>query len=453
MPDNTKQYTNAEVQAMIKAYEKQKQSLPPEWFLDSKLNELIFAECLRSEYPMVCINQLLYTIDGMPVDIPTLRSHIMEKLTGYVSTDIPKRISRIIETLKIKCHTSMPAPQLDRIHMRNGTLFLNGTFTANTEFSINRIPLDYNPDAPLPETFLKYVHDLLEPVDIQTLQEYMGLCFLPTNKAQKMLMILGNGGEGKSRLGIILNMLFGPKMITGSVQRLETDRFARANLENKLLLYDDDMVMEALPATHNLKTLITLEGNTEVERKGKQSYQAPIYARFFAVGNGSLSALHDRSDGFFRRQLILYARPKESDRIDDPFLTEKIGQEIEGIFLWCLEGLKRLIANDYKFTISDKAKQNLQELMEDSNNILSFMKSSGFIRLEANTHASSRQLYAAYTSWCEANCIKPMSPKTLTSELKQNAAKYGLTYSNNIDAGDGKKVRGFYGIHTIIRTD
>lgn len=141
------------------------------------------------------------------------------------------------------------------------------------------------------------------------------------------------------------------------------------------------------------------------------------------------------------------------DRIDDPFLTEKMRQETESIFLWCLEGLKRLIANDYKFTISDKAKKNLLELMEDSNNILSFMKSSGFIRLEANTHASSRQLYTAYTSWCEANCIKPMSPKTLTSELKQNATKYNLTYSNNIDAGGGKKVRGFYGIHTIIRTD
>ena len=53
MPDNTRQYTDSEVQAMIKAYEKQ--SLPPEWFLDSKLNELIFAECLRSEYPMFCI--------------------------------------------------------------------------------------------------------------------------------------------------------------------------------------------------------------------------------------------------------------------------------------------------------------------------------------------------------------------------------------------------------------
>ena len=38
------------------------------------------------------------------------------------------------------------------------------------------------------------------------------------------------------------------------------------------------------------------------------------------------------------------------DREDDPFLADKLVAEVEGIFLWCLEGLRRLIANNYRFS-------------------------------------------------------------------------------------------------------
>lgn len=73
---------------------------------------------------------------------------------------------------------------------------------------------------------------------------------------------------------------------------------------------------------------------------------------FLAFSNGDLEALYDRSEGFFRRQLILQTKRKPPGREDDPFLSDKLKQEIEGIFLWCLEGLKRLQSNNYKFTVS-----------------------------------------------------------------------------------------------------
>ena len=33
---------------------------------------------------------------------------------------------------------------------------------------------------------------------------------------------------------------------------------------------------------------------------------------------------------------------------------DKLAAEKEGFFLWCLEGLQRLIANDYRFTGSNR---------------------------------------------------------------------------------------------------
>ncbi len=48
---------------------------------------------------------------------------------------------------------------------------------------------------------------LLEADDIVCLQEFMGYCLIPSNRGQKMLLIIGKGGEGKSRIGRILKRI------------------------------------------------------------------------------------------------------------------------------------------------------------------------------------------------------------------------------------------------------
>ena len=85
--------------------------------------------------------------------------------------------------------------QMDRIHVNNGTYFLNGDFTENKEFCLNRLPVNYEMKEAKAERWLKFLSELLEEDDIPTLQEYMGYCLIPSNKAQKLLIILGKGGE------------------------------------------------------------------------------------------------------------------------------------------------------------------------------------------------------------------------------------------------------------------
>ena len=64
-----------------------------------------------------------------------------------------------------------------------------------------------------------------------------------------------------------------------------------------------------------------------------------MYARLLAFSNGDLQALYDRSDGFYRRQLILTTKDKPLSRVDDPDIAEKMAAEVEGILLWAFEGL------------------------------------------------------------------------------------------------------------------
>ena len=148
-----------------------------------------------------------------------------------------------------------------------------------------------------------------------------------------MMLLIGKGGEGKSRVGLVLRSILGNNMNTSSIQKVETNKFARADLEYKLLMVDDDMKMEALPQTNYIKSIVTLEDKIDLERKSKQSVQGTLYVRFLCFGNGNLNSLYDRSYGFFRRQIVLTTKEKDKNRKDNPFLIEKLRTDKEGIFL------------------------------------------------------------------------------------------------------------------------
>lgn len=423
----------------------------PEWYDGKHVNEVKFCEEFLKSHPMKSVNGTFFTVYGRVTDKDKLRREIHEMLKPLFSTAFGKRVNNLLEALRLEAYAPDLPIQHDRIHVANGTLFLDGTFTPEREFCRNRLPVAYNENAKPPETWLRFLGELLYHEDIPTLQEFMGYCFLPTTKGQKMLMLIGRGGEGKSRIGVVLRALLGANMATGSIAKIESSRFARADLEHELVMLDDDMKLEALSQTNHIKAIVTAELPMDLERKGQQSYQGDLYVRFLGFGNGSLKALYDRSEGFFRRQIILTTKPKDANRVDDPFIAEKMCDEAEGIFLWCLEGLQRLIANDYRFTLSERARENMAEAVSDGNNAVDFMRSEGYIRLKADAAASSRDVYAVYKLWCEDNALNPLSARSLSMHLIENREVYGIEQTNKIYLPGGRRVRGFIGIELLQR--
>lgn len=413
----------------------------------------MFCGAFLNRHPMRCVNGILYDMDGQ-VNEAALRSELYEAVSPYLSSNVAKCIGNLMEAIKISAFTERLPIQTDRTHLNNGTYFIRDRrFTEEKEFCLNRLPVRYNPEAPPPVRWLAFLEELLWPEDIPTLQEFMGYCLIPTNKAQKMLMLVGNGGEGKSRIGRVLRALLGDNMNTCSIQKLACNRFARADQEGKLLMLDDDMKMDALLDTETLKAIITMEDKMDLERKGRQSVQGHLYVRLMGFGNGSLSALYDRSDGFYRRQLVLQVRDRPEDRVDDTSLGDKLRGEAEGILLWSLEGLHRLIDQGYVFTISQRTQRNMEEIRKTDNNVLDFLESTGYIMFEPNTHATTRQLYRAYLRWCEDNADKPLAEKTFGNSLRQSERKWHIAYDKNLDIGHGKRARGYRGVHTLVNVD
>ena len=138
-------------------------------------------------------------------------------------------------------------------------------------------------------------------------------------------------------------------------------------------------------------------------------------ARLLAFSNGDLQALFDRSDGFYRRQLVLTTKEKPAGRVDDPDLAEKMKAEVEGILLWAFEGLQRLAANNFKFTESDRTRGNREAVKRDNNNVYDFLDSDGYVRLKADLSASSKELYEVYQIYCTENNLPALKPRSFSA--------------------------------------
>jgi len=422
----------------------------PSWLDKGSFNEVKFCWAFLERYPMIYVGGSFFTKEGRITDEESIRKEIYEMLNPYICHGLVRKTSNILEILKLEAYVQNLPVHEDRLHVANGTLFINGEFTERKEYCRNRLPVKYNPDALKPITWLRFLSDLLAEDDILTLQEYLGYCLIPTTRGQTMMLLKGNGGEGKSRIGVVMQKMLGSNLKNGSIAKIEHSHFARADLEHQLLMVDDDMKIEALKSTHYLKSLITAEGPMDLERKGEQSYQGDMYVRFLAFSNGDLESLYDHSDGFYRRQLILSVKKKPHDREDDPFLADKLCEEIEGIFLWCLDGLKRLMANNYKFTESIRTKENRTAAKQEANNVLLFLQSEGYIRLKADSTISSADLYSIYTVWCNDNAYKPLAMRTVSMTLKKHADEFGLEHDNHITNRLGKRVNGFWGIEAVM---
>ena len=115
---------------------------------------------------------------------------------------------------------------------------------------------------------------------------------------------------------------------------------------------------------------------------------------------------------------------------------------MEGIFLWAMAGLLRLVKNNFQFTESGRARLNREMVKKDANNIELFLESKGYIVRDPERSISSKDLYAVYCTWCDENAYPPMKRKTFVEYLSANEEKLVIHYTTHLTNSAGREVRG-----------
>ncbi len=415
-----------------------------------KLDESQYIECFAEQQGVKCINGVLYSVNGKMSD-DKAKNIIFNEIKGYIRTNASDKSKKLLEGIKQYCYTEPPTPTLDKIHFKNGTLSKdeNGLFTVwsnEKEFCINRINADYNPNAKAPTKFLDYLKTVYYEDDQRTIQQYCGYCLIPTTILQKALLVIGDGGEGKSVLGAVLNGIFGESNCYNDSISVLQKNFGIANIENKLLFIDDDLSENALTNARTFKNLVTNKTTIAAEKKFIQDNQFKSYARFLIFGNFTLQSLYDISEGFSRRQLVLQAKPKDKSRTDNPFIDREILEsESEGVAKWLVDGLNELIKRSFKIYVSERTQEKSEELKKQQDSVLCFLEECDSFIIKPGLQIHSYTLYQFYQDFCDDNLLTTLKQKTFVSAVKAKGKKKGIEYSTNVNIR-GKRARGFEGI-------
>lgn len=97
-------------------------------------------------------------------------------------------------------------------------------------------------------------------------------------------------------------------------------------------------------------------------------------------------------------------------RVDDLRIAQKFLAEKEQIFVFALEGLRRLLKNNFNFTISAKTRSNIVETGAENCNIICFLSEE--VKISAELKVTSVCVYRAYEEWFCTNGLIALYMKT-----------------------------------------
>ena len=155
-----------------------------------------------------------------------------------------------------------------------------------------------------------------------------------------------------------------------------------------------------------------------MEKKNKNPFSFQPYARLLFSCNSIPKNYGDKSEGFYRRLIIVRFNHSVPEERRDPELLEKFRCEADGIFQFALEGLRRLMQNHFHFSETQANAQELQKYREDSNSVLAFVRDCCTLQMDAEV--GRMEFFARYKAYCDSCGMAPYSQQNFNNELEAN---------------------------------
>jgi putative DNA primase/helicase len=301
---------------------------------------------------------------------------------------------------------------------------------------INKIPHNYDPNSECKE-IMKFLGEVLDEKDIVVLQEFVGYLMFRKYYFKKAAIFVGEPDTGKTTTIDLIVKLIGENNTSGeSLHRIISDKFSAFNLYNKHLNFYDDLPFQDLKITGEFK-VITGGGYVTGEKKFGDKFQFMNYAKLMYAAN-KISAIKDVDDeAYYGRWLIFFFNNtfNASDADTDPYKLEKITapKELEGMIVWALKGLKRLLEKK-SFNYYRTADEN-KKVMERNSNILAAFVQDCLEEKDDNV-ITKENLYEAYSFY-----VKSLGGSRISKEKFGRDIQILCTYIDSRRLTTGKNER------------
>ena len=436
------------IKQYIKEISVQDELLP--YIVNGRIDEVKTATFIIEKHLLIRYNEEFYGYrDGIweRMSQEEVEALIHREIRDYSSNHV---ISEVIQAVKRESLVTSDVVDAKQdtyvIACKNGLLDVRTKKLKKFEpgdYRFQKMNADYIPNAK-PPGFLKVVNDLFsgdkDAIEKKMLlQEIMGYLLIPDyTLVKKMFYFYGpKANNGKSTILDIVYALMGEKYID-SVPLNKLDGFMLKRLAGKHANIVADQDTKTKVPDGVFKQLVGGRDWITADVKYKEAINFKNTARLiFAVNKLPYSQAKDA--GYYTRivtlvfnnKFVVNPDPKDKRQMKaNPERIDKIIEhELDGILIWGLEGLDRLLANQ-KLTIPVSSDESLDEYQKENSSVLLFVDET--CRLGPAYSIDRTELYTKYKDWCEGNGFdKKVNArnfyKTLELELGVEWKKSGNT--------------------------
>jgi putative DNA primase/helicase len=311
---------------------------------------------------------------------------------------------------------------------------MTGTFSPHTpdHLSLVQLPVFYDPTAKCPN-ILRFLAQVLRPKDIFTVLQLFGYCLYGTAKYEKAAMLCGKGDNGKTTLTKLFERFLGDHNVShASLQELNNDRFAIADLHGKLANVCADLKAEKLINTGTFKMLVS--GDTiRAQKKHGQPFSFRNYAKLIFSAN-EIPESNDQTYAYFKRWIILVFDKVFQAENKDTNLIEKLTneEELSGLLNLAIIALNQLI-KDNGFVHIEDVHSIQREYNQNATTVDDFLSTHCRIDLtDRGYYTICRYLYHSYLLHCKYTNKPPVSDNVFGSDLIAKGIKKERRMVNRI---------------------
>lgn len=302
------------------------------------------------------------------------------------------------------------------LNVSNGTLVIKSdgsvVLREHNKDDLFRYTLDYVYDAgaECPQ-WQRFLDRVLPDGQCQLLlAEFIGYCLMPGHAMEKMLLLYGEGLNGKSVTLEVVEALLGSCNVSYlSLSDLTSDEVKRAGFEGKMLNISTESGKDVNP---NVLKQLTSGEHVLIKHLYLDPRETSDYGKLMAAFNVLPRA--ENSFGFFRRLLILPYQVTIPREEIDPQLSSKLQGELSGILNWVLAALPDLMTRR-GFSPCESSEKALEHYRLQSDNVRLFLYEQCEVS-EYTTLAS--ELYTAYRNYCIGSSLKPIGKNKFFERLE-----------------------------------
>lgn len=417
---------------------------------DGKLDATLVAEYVAGDLARGLDGDYYDYINGVyrrDPDLITRRvaAALGSKYSATVERQVAAHLLNI--TIPLVGVTDLPSGYLDYIVLTNGVYrWKEDRLEAHSPLlgALTCLPVLYDRTAECPvfSTWLSQVLGDDEDL-VRHMWEVIGYVLMTGNPLQKIVLLQGEGGNGKGTMLRVIRRLLGTDNYSSlSLHTLVEDRFAAAALYGVIANISGDLSSRFVNEPEILKQITGGDAITTARKYGQQFTFVPYAVPIFAANEYFRTS--DTSFGWRRRWEVIEFN-RDVSKLGG-FDEQSLFDELPGIFNESMHALRRLMDRG-RFAPPQSAIDATRRLHDSADPFMIWLEDDENVRRGDDESSPRADVYTRYSRWCKSNGYQPLASGPFGNRLK------GIGVKSFESRAGGRYARYYQGISVMLTPD